>query len=100
MGYVFNKEGKFEKSDKGEDNIYEAALQRLEDLLRIISDESELEVGYREEDDSWIVYEYFPEREQAIEFRDEKGNPVVAFTGIPYDIMTEILNKSDVWFVG
>lgn len=98
--YIFTEAGKFTASDKGKENIYEAALQRLEDLLYLLSDGAELEVDYRAADNSWVAMEYFPEKEYAVEISDTVGNPVVAFTGVPYDIMVEILNKSDVWFVG
>ena len=98
--YIFDEAGKFTKSEAGGENIYEAALQRLEDLLHLISDEAELEVDYHADDNSWITMEYYPEREQAVEFADTCGNPVVAFAEVPYDIMIDILNKSDVWYVG
>ena len=98
--YEFNNEGILTKTQNDIEHIYDAVLQRLEDLLRLISDDAELEVDYNAADDTWITMEYYPEKEMAVQLSDANGNPVVAFKGVPHDIMEEILNKTDVWFVG
>lgn len=98
--YKFTHDGKFIKCDSGAEHLYGAVLQRLEDLLRLISDEAELEVDYDNAGDKWVAMEYFPEKECAVELTDNDGCAVIAFADIPHDTMVDILNKSDVWFVG
>lgn len=100
MGYKILHDGTFVKCDGGAEHLYGAVLQRLEDLLKLISDEAELEVDYDSVGNKWIAMEYFPEKECAIELADTVGNSIVAFSGVPHDIMVDTLNKSDVWFVG
>ena len=100
MGYKFLYDGMFTKCNGGAERLYGAVLQRLEDLLGLISDEAELELDYDSVGNKWIAMEYFPEKECAIELADTAGNSIVAFSGVPHDIMVDTLNKSDVWFVG
>lgn len=100
MGYEFSHNGTFVECNRGAEHLYGAVLQRLEDLLGLISDEAELEVDYDSVGDKWIAMEYFSEKECAIELADTAGNSIVAFSGVPHDIMVDTLNKSDVWFVG
>ena len=98
--YRFNDDGIFTKHRGDSEHIYEAVVKRLEDLLRLISEDAELEIDYDNVNDTWIAMEYYPEKDYAAELLDDNGSRIVAFKGVPHDTMVNMLNKTDVWFVG
>lgn len=98
--YRFDDDGTFKPVECGVDQIHKAVEVRLEELLNLLPEDAELEVDYDSDIDVWKAMAYYPDKERAEEIVDNNGNVVVAFRGVPYDIIENILYKTDVWFVG
>lgn len=98
--YVFDDSGRLVNRDSGAEQIYSAALERLENLLRFLPDDTELELDYDSVQNAWKAMAYDSDRECAVEISDGNGTPIIAFRDVPYEVMISILDKSDVWYVG